>query len=322
MTTNQSVNESQRELRGFLFSANLQLTDGIKYFSQSQDFLRTLIVKLAEAEDRDDAFFILFTICDELLSSVDNALLKAEKLRKWITQLLGNNHTYWEKITRRKKQFQEISINDVQILLRFLELLIENLEKDIQDFDQSYDILASPVKNINKAIKNLNETNKLLLEVELLLLEPNKTLTQQNWNFITDKELKTIIARDYQELGNLLQINANKSIIVLCGSIMEASLVSVLKEHDEKAKQFFQEEYGKSPGKTESWTLYQLITVANKLGFLDNDTKRQADILRDYRNLIHPAAEIRKATSLDNELIDVQVALLKRVLKSLSLKAI
>ena len=69
------------------------------------------------------------------------------------------------------------------------------------------------------------------------------------------------------------------------------------------------------------WKLYQLISVAEAIGLLDEDTRRQADILRDYRNLIHPLAEIRRSTELDTELLETEVALLKRILRLLSTKS-
>ena len=103
----------------------------------------------------------------------------------------------------------------------------------------------------------------------------------------------------------------------MCGSILEAILVAMLRECEEKAQTAFRREFSKSKN-LDRWTLYELIIVAGKLDFLDEDTQRHADIIRDYRNVIHPSREVRSQIKIDDNLVAAEVALLKRILSILS----
>lgn len=228
-------------------------------------------------------------------------------------------------------------IPGLQVLMNLLEKATSNLEKESKEFitfvasidlssneSNSLLFLATWEKIINKkndSLDLLSSVKKLLLEVEVLSGETNNDLPEQDWGFISNQKLKAILIRDYAELSLLLNRKANKSILVLSGSILEAILVSILSQHKADADTAYSNLYGskqKVLPAIEDWKLYQLIRVAGAIGKLDEDTMRQADILRDYRNLIHPVAEVRKGTDLDDEIVLVEIALLKRILRLLS----
>ena len=228
----------------------------------------------------------------------------------------------------------------LQVLTNLLERVISNLEKESKEFftfiapidlampsnkSKSWLIFSVAWENIinkkNDSLDLLASVKKLLLEVEVLSGETNNDLPEQDWEFISNQELKAILIRDYAELSLLLNRKAHKSILVLSGSILEATLVSMLSQHKADADTAYSNLYAskqKVIPAVEDWRLYQLIRVAGAIGKLDEDTVRQADILRDYRNLIHPVAEIRKGTALDDEIVLVEIALLKRILRLLS----
>ena len=63
-----------------------------------------------------------------------------------------------------------------------------------------------------------------------------QSLPNQDWNFIDDTKLKAVLIRDYAELGELLEVNARKSILALCGSMLEAVLVSILQRSEATAR--------------------------------------------------------------------------------------
>lgn len=146
-------------------------------------------------------------------------------------------------------------------------------------------------------------------------------LPPQNWKFIKDDNLRETLERDYAELRELLKVRAPKSTLVLCGSILEAVLISVLKDHEAPANQKFRELFPGGGHKLEDWKLYQLISVAAKLELLPSDHARlHADLIRDYRNLIHPMADVRQASNLDTEIVEGVLALFKRIVRLLSQK--
>lgn len=62
------------------------------------------------------------------------------------------------------------------------------------------------------------------------------TLPSQNWDFVGDDRLRTLLSRDYAELGELLKAKAPKSTLVLCGSILEAVLAAILRKQEQAAR--------------------------------------------------------------------------------------
>ena len=179
-------------------------------------------------------------------------------------------------------------------------------------------MFSAEMKDLTEALSSIDAARELLIEAELLQTSPGSNLPEQTWDFITSLDLRVLLARDYQELSKLIDINARKSALILCGSIMEATLVSVLRDIEPNALATYSRQFPKSQKQIEDWKLWELIAVAHLCKLIDEDTRRQADILRDYRNLIHPLVETRRATELDDELVQAQVALLKRLLRILS----
>lgn len=119
----------------------------------------------------------------------------------------------------------------------------------------------------------------------------------RDFSFITDMELKNIIQRDYKELSLvLLPGGAWKSSVVLAGSILEAILTDVLTSDPTILSQA--RASGKAPAKGDitkgEWRLQSLIEVAEDMNRIPKESAKAIDqILRDYRNFVHPKKEIR-----------------------------
>jgi len=144
-----------------------------------------------------------------------------------------------------------------------------------------------------------------------------KRLAQRDWGFVSDPTLQGILRRDYEELRRLARLRADKSIVVMCGSIMEAFLASLLSQDIPGAEQALKEKLpGKSIPPFEQWNLYTLIQAAVKLGYLDGSTEIQATVIKDYRNLIHPLLQYRKAVALNSGTVNAALSLLDGVLDS------
>lgn len=160
------------------------------------------------------------------------------------------------------------------------------------------------------------------LSAQILERERDVVLPVQTWDFVESDTLKAMLQRDYSEMAELLKVNAPKSVLIMCGSILEAVLVSILRQQEAAAKdryrQFFPDK--KNPERTppglDEWKLYQLITVSTSLGILQEDSSRlHADIIRDYRNLVHPMVEVRQTIGFDPEIVAAVLALFVRILR-------
>ena len=115
----------------------------------------------------------------------------------------------------------------------------------------------------------------------------------RGFQFINDAEMRRLIERDYRELAiRLLPSGAWKSAVVMCGSILEAILFDVLLATEDLRSRALTTKYAPKP--KQAWTLHALIQTANELGLLSAQRVATFDqILRDYRNFVHPDKELR-----------------------------
>ena len=124
----------------------------------------------------------------------------------------------------------------------------------------------------------------------------------RQFNFLQDNDLKNIVERDYFELSTILfPEKAWKSVVILCGSILEAILFDILSNENninntnnsEKAPKNRNNEIIQIQNE-QKWTLQKLIEVAVDIEVLPEKRALSIDqVLRDYRNFVHPKKEIR-----------------------------
>jgi len=118
--------------------------------------------------------------------------------------------------------------------------------------------------------------------------------------FIANKDLKGIVERDHAELvTKLYPSEAWKSVVVISGSILEAILFDRLADAKWNAKALASKEAPKNKGVLipfDDWKLYKLIDVSVDIGLLPKDPADTIhQVLRDFRNFVHPKVEIRMA---------------------------
>ncbi len=120
---------------------------------------------------------------------------------------------------------------------------------------------------------------------------------RREFNFVKDNDLRKIIERDYLELKTILfPSGAWKSVVVMAGSILEAILYDILTIGQSvllRAAASNKAPKNKDINKGE-WRLIDLINVSTDIGILTVDRACTIDqVLRDYRNFIHPKKEIK-----------------------------
>src|SRR5262249_10565839 len=119
--------------------------------------------------------------------------------------------------------------------------------------------------------------------------------TTRSFSFIKGKDLREIIERDYKELTLVLfPGGAWKSTVIMAGSILEAILFDRLSDPAWNTKAMGSSVAPK--GKLENWRLEDLVKVAADIGVITKDRADTFDqVLRDYRNFVHPKKEIKAA---------------------------
>lgn len=311
-----------------LSSAVFELDEAIKRLKRLESSLTRQSISAGRAGT--DAGFAIFVELNRLTDLLDYCLTQCLAISRSIQYLATRNastiirflnwrvvaesidlHTCIRRLERMHTQIQE----EIRVYASSMYTILENVKEGSA---LAVAMFSAEMKDLTEALSSIDAARELLIEAELLQTSPGSNLPEQTWDFITSLDLRVLLARDYQELSKLIDINARKSALILCGSIMEATLVSVLRDIEPNALATYSRQFPKSQKQIEDWKLWELIAVAHLCKLIDEDTRRQADILRDYRNLIHPLVETRRATELDDELVQAQVALLKRLLRILS----
>ncbi|MDR6560031.1 MULTISPECIES: hypothetical protein [unclassified Arcicella] len=128
------------------------------------------------------------------------------------------------------------------------------------------------------------------------------------FEFISDKNFKELLERDFQELETCLSVKATKSVLVLSGSIIEALLI-------EYFLQFLPTAYTRE--KIFKLTFQELLDLSEKEILLTPREKNLAWVIKDYRNLIHPGKEIRKDEKFDFESAQISFSLVKIIVNAI-----
>lgn len=127
-----------------------------------------------------------------------------------------------------------------------------------------------------------------------------------DFSFISDESLRNSLESDYKELQSCMEFGAWKSVHVLAGSIVEAVLIDYLAA------------IGYNKAKPLQMTLDQVIKACKDEGVITERTVDLSNVIRSYRNLIHPGRLIRLKDSYDNNTARISEALVHIVLQDVS----
>lgn len=118
-----------------------------------------------------------------------------------------------------------------------------------------------------------------------------------------NQEMRDVLTRRWHECRRCVGANAHLAAIVMMGGLLEALCVArANKMLDKKplinAKSAPKD---KATGKTlnyQEWMLDSYIKVAHELNWITDSAKQVADVLKEYRNYIHPEKELRHGVML------------------------
>ncbi|UYQ92195.1 hypothetical protein MKQ68_19085 [Chitinophaga horti] len=120
------------------------------------------------------------------------------------------------------------------------------------------------------------------------------------FDFVADNQFRELLQRDYKELKACQSVGAAKSVLVLAGSIVEALII-------EYFLQFLPE--GFSAARINRLSFEDLLNLAETQNLLTKRQKNLAWVIKDYRNLVHPGKEVRKAEKFSMEDAEISISL-------------
>jgi hypothetical protein len=122
---------------------------------------------------------------------------------------------------------------------------------------------------------------------------------------ITDPKMQAILTRRWQECGICVNSGAPLAATVMMGGLLEGLLLAKINQLSNKAPVFsaaatpVDSKTGKAL-QLKEWGLKNYIDVAHELGWITKTTKDIGEVVRDYRNYIHPQKELSHGIALES----------------------
>lgn len=141
---------------------------------------------------------------------------------------------------------------------------------------------------------------------------------------VSDPEMQAILTERWQECAACLRAQAPLAATVMMGGLVEGLLLARINRETRqgpifKAKTAPKDNQGKTKPLPE-WTLKNYIDVVHELGWISESAKHIGEVVRDYRNYIHPSKQARhgKHLTIDDAQMfwEVSKAVTREVIKS------
>lgn len=129
-----------------------------------------------------------------------------------------------------------------------------------------------------------------------------------------------IIESRLDEARRAMGAGAYLSVIVLCGSVLEAVLLAAAQKEPSRFNRASATPKAAHGGvkRFHDWSLAQFIDVSCEVGLLKPDVKKFSHGLRDFRNYIHPYEQMVSGFTPDEHTAKVCFQVLKAALASVS----
>jgi len=238
------------------------------------------------------------------------AILEAERLKRQIAkknskQVQGSERDIiratsltWFK-NHRKQLTAALADGDLTEVDGLYKYVMEATHKNV--LRSNY---VATLKKIGKSLVKLRTDNVIKLSAAPPPTPPTAT-TDKPPDFsslIKDAQMKTILERRWVECTACLGADAPLAATVMMGGLLEGLLLARVNSESNKAAIFTASAAPRDrKGKTlqlKEWTLQNYIAVAHELKWISQPLKDIGEVLRDYRNYIHPQKEFSDKVTL------------------------
>jgi hypothetical protein len=262
-----------------------------------------------------------------VMDCVDLALVEIDRLRKFLKK----------KTTAQVRSGDERSITKATALAWFNAhrtiLSILDASANFQTADARYKQLleassrATSRTMYNGLLKALREALIALRSESASKTAPSTATSDHPPSFaplIPDPQMQGILAERWCECVKCISAGAPLSATVMMGGLLEALLLGRVNRETTKAPTFQAKSAPKDkngqPKPLTDWTLKNYIDVAHELGWISVSAKDIGEVLRDYRNYIHPFKQLSHSINLTNDdallLWEVSKAVTRQVISS------
>jgi hypothetical protein len=202
---------------------------------------------------------------------------------------------------------------------------------DLVEIDSGYQAILSASERSPSSAKVAGIAKKLigdLVALQALLVSnyaPARHASDSPPAFpsIPDQVMRRILIRRWQECVNCLSADAPLAATVMMGGLLEGLFLARVNRDPNKSA-IFTARTAPRDSKTrqtlplKEWTLKDFIAVAQELGWISQSVRDVSQILRDYRNYIHPQTELTNQLSLQIQDAEVFWVVCKAIAMQLS----
>lgn len=273
------------------------------------------------------------TVLSAFLS--DEEILESECAFECAYSYNQNNYERAEKIYEyliNKEPQNSSALNNLGVIFEHKNAF----ENALDYFSKAYTIMPDEEiykNNLDRVKKKLEEYNNSIriqknLEVKRIAKYVTLEFFEQIgytdslkalFSAVSDIKMRNVLLRDLQECAISIATGQDKSATIMCGSIIEAIFLFKIKQtgkmdydisevsRSKKAKNFPIADMG----------LNELLYVADKEKLICKSNFHLSHYVRDYRNVVHPAKEIRTQQNITHENALMMWTILKQIINEL-----
>jgi hypothetical protein len=162
------------------------------------------------------------------------------------------------------------------------------------------------LKKIKRELAKLRSDHVVSLSVAPPVQSNTPDLPPQFSPLVTDLGMQKILGNRWSECVKCVTADAPLAATVMMGGLLEALLLARINQHADKKPVLNAQSAprDKQTGKTlnlKLWGLRDFIAVAHELQWISAATRDIGNIMRDYRNYIHPQKEHSHGISISND---------------------
>ncbi len=122
---------------------------------------------------------------------------------------------------------------------------------------------------------------------------------------VPDPAMRAILTRRWKECTICVTTGAPLAATVMMGGLLESLLLARVHRESDKSKVLHAKSAPKDvktgkPLMLQEWTLRHYIDVAHELGWISAAARDVGEVVRDYRNYVHPHKELTHEVSLSD----------------------
>jgi hypothetical protein len=208
------------------------------------------------------------------------------------------------------------------------ERLVSHLTTLINRLELLLDVppdVSRPKRSAEEVLREekTGEARSILEDLERVgpALHP-ANVDQLDFSFVSDLPLREVLSQDFVEAQTSFGAGAFKATALLAGALIEGMLLDALQSPHTKANDKYPQALEDFPraGNEINWdrvSMTQLIQAGVKLSLLTETEQRFAAGARDYRDTVHPNAEVRQRVRAKREEAELLLALVKLTYRNL-----